>query len=219
MLFTVASVIAASAGLSSAASIPKRDSNGISVTPHEQYSSSIGALGCKLDTNRVAYWPESVTCDNICVKVTNGDRSVHLLRVDQSGGAHDISYDAWNYLVSGEGASSNPQQGGGVAMTYEQVDGDECKDLLTDGKLALSAGNSMNFYASCLGGDNWVAKNAELVNIADPTCKYGHDEVCSLDLNTSNQPQCPHMLGSQDATDGLTIKNVEYGTGKVYTAL
>lgn len=48
----------------------------------------------KVNTNRVAYWPMSVGCDNLCVKVSNGDRSVNLLRVDQSGGAYDISYDA-----------------------------------------------------------------------------------------------------------------------------
>lgn len=27
------------------------------VTPHSQFSSSIGVLGCKVDTNRIAYWP------------------------------------------------------------------------------------------------------------------------------------------------------------------
>ncbi|KAH0006683.1 hypothetical protein KCU78_g12180, partial [Aureobasidium melanogenum] len=32
----------------------------ISATPHVEYSSSIGVLGCKINTNRVAYWPMSV---------------------------------------------------------------------------------------------------------------------------------------------------------------
>ncbi|OAQ63976.1 cerato-platanin [Purpureocillium lilacinum] len=216
MLFSIASVVTASAGI--AAAIPTNRDDRISVTPHEQYSSSIGALGCYLNTNRVAYWPETITCDNICVKVTNGDRSVNLLRVDQSGGAHDISYDAWNYLAYGESATLDPHEGGGVAMTYEQVDGNECKPLLKDGKLALSASNSMNFYASCLGSENWVAKNSELVNIDDPLCKYGYDEICSLDLHISNQPSCSHALGSHSPTDDLAVTNIAYGTGKEYTA-
>ncbi|EXK23287.1 hypothetical protein FOMG_19933, partial [Fusarium oxysporum f. sp. melonis 26406] len=81
-----------------------------SITPHDQYSSTIGVLGCKIDTNRVAYWPGTVDCNNICVKVSNKGRDVHLLKIDSSGGAHDISYDAWNYLGFGESAAKNPQQ-------------------------------------------------------------------------------------------------------------
>lgn len=65
-------------------------------TPHEQYSSSAGVLGCKIDTNRVAYWPGPVDCDSICVSVSRAGRSVTLLRIDSSQGAHDLSYDAWN---------------------------------------------------------------------------------------------------------------------------
>jgi hypothetical protein len=34
-------------------SLVKRGGGGISVTPHAQYSSSVGVLGCKIDTNRV----------------------------------------------------------------------------------------------------------------------------------------------------------------------
>lgn len=217
MLFTVVSVMAASAGFARAAAVPTKRDTGISVTPHEQYSSSIGALGCKLNTNRVAYWPQEITCDNICVKVTNDGRSLYLLRVDQSGGAYDISYDAWNYLTTGQSATENPTEGGGVAMTYEQVDASQCASLLTDGKLALSAANSMNYVASCLGGNSWVAKNHELVNILDPICKYGKDEVCALDLATSNQPQCPSTLGV-NTPSGLSVTNIAYDTGKPYTA-
>jgi len=216
MLFTISAVIAASAGVS-ALSIPARRDQGtsISVTPHEQFSSSIGAAGCKLNTNRVAYWPEPIDCNNICVKVTNGDRSLHLLKIDQSGGAHDISYDAWNQLVFGQSAATDPQMGGGVSMTYETVPADECKHLLTDGRLALSAANSMNYVASCLSQpDSWVAKNFDLVNILDSQCKYGFDEVCTLDLNVSNQATCPHQLGTPNVLEGLTVRNIEYGTGK-----
>ncbi|KAL3954466.1 hypothetical protein ACCO45_010029 [Purpureocillium lilacinum] len=194
----------------------RRQEEAITVTPHEQYSSSIGALGCKLNTNRVAYWPEQITCDNICVKVSNAGRSVHLLRVDQSGGAHDVSYDAWNYLVFGTGAAQDPHEGGGIAMAYEQVHPDECKSLLHDGKLVLSAANSMNYLGSCLGGKNWVAENHKLVNLLDPGCRYGWDEICTLDLSKSNQPACPHTLGDLHTPTGQKVTNIRYRTGENY---
>ncbi|ODA78904.1 hypothetical protein RJ55_04494 [Drechmeria coniospora] len=215
MFFATRAAVAASAAVAvSALCTPLRPELGISVTPHEQYSSSIGALGCKLDTNRVAYWPEPVDCDNICVKVTHGDRSLHLLKVDQSTGAHDISYDAWNTLVFGEGAESKPHTGGGVAMTYRTVPADECKHLFAGGKLSLSAANSMNYVALCQSQpDSWVAKNLALVNILDPQCKYGHDEVCTLDMQTSNQAKCPHQLGAADPLNSSVV-NLQYGTGK-----
>ncbi|KAJ6436636.1 S-adenosylmethionine-dependent methyltransferase-like protein [Purpureocillium lavendulum] len=184
----------------------------------KQYSSSIGALGCKLNTNRVAYWPEPVTCDNICVKVSNAGRSVHLLRVDQSGGAHDVSYDAWNYLAFGTGAVQDPHEGGGIAMAYEQVHPDECRSLLHDGKLALSAANSMNYIESCLGGKNWVAENHKLVNLLDPGCRYGWDEPCTLDLSKSNQAACPHTLGDAHTPTGQKVTNIRYRTGEYYVA-
>lgn len=115
-------------------------------TPHDSYSSSIGVLGCKINTDRVAYWPGSIGCDNICVKLSYHGRSVHLLRIDQSQGAHDVSYDAWVYLQTGKSATSDPITGGTVAMEYEEVDASECADLIhTKGsKLPLSASNSIN---------------------------------------------------------------------------
>jgi hypothetical protein len=219
MLFTISTVLVASAGVS-AVSIPVRR-DGISVTPHDKFSSSIGAIGCKLDTNRVAYWPEPIDCNNICVKVTNGDRSLHLLKIDQSGGAHDISYDAWNELISGTSAKTNPQVGGGVAMTYEYVPADECKPLLQDGILSLSASNSMNYLASCLSQpDSWVAQNHQLVNIMDSQCKWGFDEVCTLNLQESNQAKCANSLGYPNALpESSRVKDIEYATGLEVNAL
>src|SRR3569833_2656431 len=85
---------------------------GVWTTPHDSYSSSVGVLGCKINTDRVAYWPGSVDCNNICVKLSYGGRSVHLLRIAQSGGAYDISYDAWNYLQTGKSATTDPITGG-----------------------------------------------------------------------------------------------------------
>jgi hypothetical protein len=134
--------------------LQKRDI--ISATPHVEYSLSVGVLGCKINTNRVAYWPVSVGCENMSVKVSHRGRSLHLLHVDQSGGAYDMSYDAWNTLVTGKNATVDPTLGGGVDMEYESIDMDECSHLLhdSDGKLTFSAANSMNFIASCISEPN-----------------------------------------------------------------
>ncbi|KAK6080311.1 hypothetical protein SCUP234_05252 [Seiridium cupressi] len=193
----------------------------VSTTPHDSYSSSVGVLGCKIDTNRVAYWPGSVDCNNICIKLSYGDRSVNLLRIDQSGGAHDISYDAWAYLQTGESATVDAISGGGVDMEYEEVDASECADLiLTDGsKLPLSASNSMNFVTSCLAEpDSWVAQNHVLYNICDAICTLGYDETCTLDLATSNQPSCAHTLGLTTTLTSAPVHNIEYQSGKVVVA-
>ena len=194
---------------------------GVWTTPHDSYSSSIGVLGCKINTDRVAYWPGSVDCDNICVKLSYNSRSVHLLRIDQSGGAYDISYDAWNYLQTGKSAATSPITGGTVAMEYEEVDASECADLIyTEGsKLPLSASNSMNFLASCLAQpDSYVARNHVLFNICDAVCTLGHDEECSLDLNVSNQPSCPHTLGLTSPLAGAPVYNIQYQSGKTVEA-
>lgn len=136
------------------------ESVGISVTPHASYSSSVGVLGCKINVNRVAYWPMAVDCTNICVEVTYESRSLHLLRIDQSGGAYDISYDAWNYLQTGKSATEDPIAGGGVAMTYVNASASACKSLINSDGLPLSASNSMNYLASCLEDeDSWVGQN------------------------------------------------------------
>ena len=81
----IASVIALAAAV--AAQAPQS----VSVTPHEQFSSSIGVLGCMIDTNRVAYFPSFPDCTNMCLKVTSGANSLNLLHIDESGGAFDIS--------------------------------------------------------------------------------------------------------------------------------
>lgn len=206
----------ASATLASAASI-RATTASASTTPHEQYSSSVGVLGCKIDTNRVAYWPMSVSCEDICVKVSYQGRSVDLLRIDQSSGAYDISYNAYNFLVTRKSAKENPITGGGVAMDYETVPADNCRGLIRSGNggLPLSGANSMNYLSSCLSQPNsWVARNHELRNILNPTCTRGFDEVCTLDLAKSNQASCPHALGTPNALTSAPVYNVQYGTGK-----
>jgi hypothetical protein len=219
MFTQITAILAAAAAVVNAApnKLVQR-SGSCSVTPHVQYSSSIGVPGCKIDTNRVAYWPMGIDCNNICVKVSNAGRSLTLLKIDSSGGAFDISYDAWNYLGFGKSAKDKPEMGGGIAMNYEFVDPSECADILDDGKLPLSASNSMNYAAACMSEPNsWVAKNMKLVNIQDPTCKYGVDEECSVDLNVSNQPKCPSGLGSIGKMNKAVV-NIGYGTGKSESA-
>lgn len=206
LLFSTASV---------AAALSTKRTVTAGMTPHDQYSSSIGVLGCKINTNRVAYWPGDVTCNDICVEVSNAGRSVTLLKIDTSAGAHDISYDAWNYLIYGKSAKESPRQGGAVEMQYQIVPADRCKHLLFNGKLPLSASNSMNYVTFCLQDKNsWVARNYELINIVDATCHWGWDETCSLNLSESNQPTCPNRLGEQHPLVGLAVTNIQYGTGE-----
>jgi hypothetical protein len=203
--------------LSAARTLVRADGILAGITPHSSFGSSVGVLGCKVNTDRIAYWPMSVDCNNICVELSYGSRSVYLLRIDQSGGAYDVSYDAWNYLLSGKSATAGPIAGGATEMTYQNVDPSKCSSLInTKGdKLPLSASNSMNFVASCLAeSDSWVAKNYVLYNIADSLCSWGYDETCSLDLTTSNQPQCPHTLGSQTVLKNNPVYNIEYPSGK-----
>jgi len=186
-------------------------------TPHDSYSSSVGVLGCKIDTDRVAYWPDSVDCSNICVSLSYDDRSVYLLRIDQSTGAHDISYDAWNYLYTGYSATEKPTAGGAVAMEHEDVEASKCADLIhtDDNKLPLSAANSMNFLASCLNQpDSWVAKNHVLYNILDAICSWGDDEKCTIDWPTANQATCPHSLGVPVSLTTAPVYNIQYPTGQ-----
>ncbi|KAG5978014.1 hypothetical protein E4U55_006414 [Claviceps digitariae] len=198
------------------------DAATIWATPHDSYSSSVGVLGCKINTNRVAYWPQSVDCDNICVQVEYEDRRVNLLRIDQSTGAHDMSYDAWNYLYTGNSATDKPTAGGAVEMKYRNVDASKCRALIyTEGsKLPLSAANSMNFLASCLQQPgSWVANNYMTLNIADAICTLGVDEQCKLDWPGSNQPTCPHTLGQPVMLKDDPVYNIQYPSGRRVLAI
>jgi len=196
-------------------------SGAVWATPHDSYSSSVGVLGCKVDTNRIAYWPASVDCNNICIALTYGDRTVHLLRVDQSQGAYDVSYDAWNYLTTGYSATEKPSAGGAIPMNFETRPASECADLIhTEGsKLPLSASNSMNYLASCLAQpDSWVAKNHVLYNILDSVCSWGYDETCTLDWPTANQAKCTHALGTPTTLTSAPVYNIRYPSGQTVNA-
>ncbi|KAK0609417.1 hypothetical protein B0T14DRAFT_531922 [Immersiella caudata] len=202
--------------LVSAATRVVADSGTVWATPHDSYSSSVGVLGCKVNTDRIAYWPNSIDCTNLCVRLSYEGRSVHLLRIDQSEGAHDVSYDAWNYLYTGYSATDRPAAGGATPMEFEDVDVSNCADLIwtDDGKLPLSAANSMNFLASCLASDTWVGNNHALYNILDPICTWGHDERCNLDWPAANQAACPHQLGTPTALTSAPVWNIMYPSGQ-----
>ncbi|KAI0398160.1 hypothetical protein F5Y17DRAFT_412589 [Xylariaceae sp. FL0594] len=193
----------------------------VSVTPHDSYSSSIGVLGCKINTDRVAYWPGAPDCDNFCIELSYGGRSVNILHIDSSGGAHDVSYDAWNYLVTGKGAREAPIAGGGVDMEYKVVDPSKCAPLLhTDGKMPLSASTSLNYLGPCLDNpSSWVAKNHVLYNIVDAVCHWGQNEVCTLNYPSENQPKCPSgQLGLIVDLPDQPVYDVKYPTGEVVIA-
>ncbi|KAK3331531.1 hypothetical protein B0H66DRAFT_599010 [Apodospora peruviana] len=147
-MFTSTILAATLTTLASAASV--------SDTPHDMYSSSIAVLSCYIDTNRVAYFPQSVDCDRICIRVSYGGRSVYLLRIDH--------------------AINNPVAGGGIQMDYETVPADNYRSLIKtiSGKVPLTAANSINYVDSCLSLPNsWIAQNRELHNILNPTCTWG----------------------------------------------
>ncbi|EGU73543.1 hypothetical protein FOPG_19294 [Fusarium oxysporum f. sp. conglutinans race 2 54008] len=206
MFSFTAILTAASATLVSAGALPRRGASSASITPRAEYSSSIDVIGCKIDTNRVAYWPDLVGCDDICIEVFNQGRSLYLLRIDTSGGDYGISNDAWNYLTNGESATEGPHESGGVDMNYEVVSVSKCESLMTDGKLPLSAANSMNYLTSCLSQpESWVARNHNLYNINDPACKSGVDEICHLDLAISNQPVCASGPGIAAVLNGNVV--------------
>ncbi|KAI1215080.1 uncharacterized protein F4807DRAFT_20242 [Annulohypoxylon truncatum] len=217
------SAVAVSAAVIPSSSSPfsahSKRGTSVSVTPHDSYSSSIGVLGCKINTNRVAYWPSAPDCDKLCVKVTANGRSVNLLKVDQSGGAYDISYDAWNYLSTGKNATVDPTAGGGLPATYEDVPMSECADLLKDKQhLSFAAANSMNFISSC-SASTWVGQNYALYNILNTQCTWGIDELCHLpDPSQGNQPICDHQLGLTVALTDCPVININYPTGTTSVA-
>lgn len=199
MQFTL-SALALALGVASAESI--------SVTPHEQFSSSVGVLGCLINTNRVAYFPSFPDCNKPCLRLKSKDREVTVLHIDSSEGAHDISYDAWNYLKTGKSAKEDPQQGNGIEVESEKLslDDSSCSALLneTDGKLPIMA-KSPQWGMEC-------PDNVEFRNIGTSTCTQGKDEKCEV---SGNQVKCPSGDGAASKElEGMTVTNIEYGTGK-----
>lgn len=195
------------------------------ITPHDKYSSSIGALGCMIDSNHVAYWPETVSCDDLCRKISIEDRHVTVLHIDESDKNFDISYDAWNYLTTGQSARDYPTTGGPTSATWESVPMSECADILSKagGKLPLTATNSLSYLGPC-GPETWARKNYDLINAADTQCRWGYNDTCSL---VNEAPICPSTklgeyvdsLGIPIAFPGGPVIDLAYGTGKDSPAL
>lgn len=188
-----------------------------SITPHEQFSSSIGVLGCYMNSDRAAYLPWWPTCDDFCKKISYQGREVIVAHVDTSGGNHDISYDAYNMLVTGFSAADHPIVGGGVLMNMETIDPSNCASLFTGGKMTFSAPTGSAFPLSC-PADSWVGQHHELVNIVTSTCTYGIDEICSVNLY--NQMICPSgsLAGANIPLKNKPVYNRKYGTGVQYVA-
>jgi len=151
---------------------------------------------------------------------------VHLLRIDQSGGAFDISYDAWNYLYTGNPAvPGKAVSGGPIEADYQVVPASECASLIRtpNGGLPLAAASSMNYLDSCMRQPgSWVGSNYQLYNINNPVCTYGVDERCTFtkaDLDAGlNQPKCPSGLGLPVALSSQPVYNIKYPTGETYRA-
>ncbi|GAM90554.1 hypothetical protein ANO11243_085980 [Dothideomycetidae sp. 11243] len=197
------SVLLACAGLLSMAV-----ADSATFTPQVQFSSSIGVLGCKVDYNRVAYFPYLPGCDNLCVKVSYGDRSVNLLHIDTSGAAHDISADAFTYLITGQEASaSNPVPSTPTEMEWSVISMDNCYGLIwtPDYKLPIIA-ESPTAVVNCKANEpsSWLANNYTLYNYVNSCCTLGVEDVCEFPspYYGGAQPTCQlSQLGVQTSAN------------------
>lgn len=172
--------------------------------------SGVGALGCKVNPNMVAYQPGPVNCDNICVQVSYQGRSVVLLNVGQPQVNFGVSYDAWNYLGFGVSAYMSAQPAAVLPMSWDYVSNELCRGLMYQGQLPLGVGAGSGFAQYCTANqpNSWVANNHMIWNLSD-SCGQGHDEVCDMAWGTNN-PTCPHPAYSQDAT-GIAFYTVKLG--------
>ncbi|KAK3948038.1 hypothetical protein QBC32DRAFT_373873 [Pseudoneurospora amorphoporcata] len=177
------------------------------LTPHDLYSSSVGVLGCKVNVNHMAYWPEAIGCDDICVEVTNPKNGL---------------FNNWNYLETGHPATEKDQivPSGGFTANYKTVDPNNCRQFINgtaSGKIPFSAATSINYISNCVlnAPNSFVAKNFELWNVYDSQCNLGYNEICETpDFKAGfNQAKCPHTLGSQDKLVGQDVWNIRYPSG------
>jgi hypothetical protein len=160
----------------------------ITIMPQADYASSLGVLGCKVNTDLAASWPKPADCENLCIRITTSTRTLHVLHVDQSASAYGISSYAWDVLTSGETSPA----GEGALIAYEFVSTRECTHILHEDALPLSATISVGFLTRCLSDPNsWVAQNFRLFNFHDPQYQEGAEEECDLDLSIRQQPFCP----------------------------
>jgi hypothetical protein len=170
-----------------------RSSGTISLDSHVEYSSSIGVLGCMINTNRIAYWPLTPPCDNPCVKLTapNGN-TINVLHIDTSGGSYDISMDAYKTLKYGpDWRTINTQpEAKWEGVKYEYVSMDQCAGILPNGKIPVMA-KSPNKHTECKTSSPasiW-ATSVELYDIDDTQCLRGVLQTCQI-LPGDNNPKC-----------------------------
>lgn len=168
-----------------------------------------------MNTDRAAYLPSFPTCNDFCKKISYQGRSVFVAHIDQSGGANDISYDAYNFLITGQSAAQNPITGGGQETVMDTVAPENCASIFEGGKVAFSASTGSAFPASC-PINTYIGRNHALYNIQTATCTWGRDESCWLDDN--HQPHCPSQMNLPARLTSRPAYNTQYGTGQRYVA-
>ncbi|KAF2874271.1 hypothetical protein BDV95DRAFT_441101, partial [Massariosphaeria phaeospora] len=160
------------------------------LTPHTAFQATAGVLGCKVNVNRVSYFPIVPTCMTICMKITAKARSILVLNIGTSGGAWELSWDAWNYLNTGKNATENPTKNDGIPFQWQFVETTECAHLIytEDGKIPVRAVD-LAYYRQCPNG------TAQLYNIQSTQCTFGVDERCKEPQSGIDLAICPSQLG------------------------
>jgi hypothetical protein len=178
----------------------KRATTGtIALRPHVEYDSSMGVIGCLINTNRIAYWPLPPPCDNPCVKLTapNGN-TINVLHIDKSTSSYDISMDAFKTLKYGaDWRSVNTQvESEWEGVQYEYVSMDQCAGILPDGTLPLIA-KSTQSYDNCVKSEpqSFWAKNSQFWDVDDGRCLRGKLQKCEL-VPGNTVPQCADGAGA-----------------------
>ena len=165
----------------------------IALDSHVEYSSSMGVIGCLVDTNRIAYFPMTPPCSNPCIKLTapNGN-TINVLHIDQSGGSYDISMDAYKTLKYGSGWKSINAlpEAKWDGVTYEYVTMDQCASILPNGTLPVIA-KSPNKYVECAASEpqSFWATNTQFYDIDDTRCLRGVMQTCEM-VPPNNTPTC-----------------------------
>lgn len=152
-------------------------------TPHVQFLSAVGIIGCKINPDRAAYVSFHPGCNNMCMKVWKSDQTedaaMELLHLDGPNGANDISMDAYKTLLHGpDWKTTNPGQEGSFEANYKFVPLDKCPKLLPTGKLPILAKN-YEFATGCARRDL-----VEYWDFDDTLCQKGINQKCEVNQTT-----------------------------------
>jgi len=174
----------------------------LQITPHAhedgQFSSSIGALECKVNTGHVTSFPSVDACNPICYQFkspVNG-AVMRAFGIDQSGGAHDVSRTVYR-AMTGQNAD-----GGLFEVEVKELPSSHCEEYW-DGSIT---GWNPNVYFSCPPG-SWMHDHAKLLDYQDLHCKLGTGQVCSV------QEQYVHCASMTSGGGGGSTGNGGGGTG------